>query len=90
MINLVLSLLIGAGLGLFYFGGLWLTVRRLPFTRHPILLTLTSLIGRLGLSGLVLSGLLAVPGQYGLLPLTFSMLAFFGIRNILIERFKPR
>jgi F1F0 ATPase subunit 2 len=40
--SLVLALLAGMGLGLFYFGGLWLTVQRLPTIRHPALLMLGS------------------------------------------------
>jgi F1F0 ATPase subunit 2 len=44
---LALACAAGVGLGLFYFGGLWLTVRRLPTTRWPALLTLGSLLGRL-------------------------------------------
>jgi len=43
---LALALVAGVGLGLFYFGGLWLTVRRIPASRHPVLLTLGSFVGR--------------------------------------------
>ena len=38
----ILSVLIGAGLGLFFYGGLWYTVLRLATTEHPVLLTLGS------------------------------------------------
>lgn len=41
-LSLSLVLLAGVGLGLFYFGGLWLTVQRLPTIRHPALLMLGS------------------------------------------------
>ena len=34
--------LAGAALGGFFYLGLWLTVRELSVTRHPVLLTLTS------------------------------------------------
>ncbi len=44
--RLVLAFAVGLGLGLFYFGGLWLTVRRLPAARHPVLLVLGSFLGR--------------------------------------------
>jgi F1F0 ATPase subunit 2 len=40
------SLLGGVLLGLFYFGGLWLTVRGLPNSRHPALLTMGSFLSR--------------------------------------------
>jgi len=39
----------GLGLGLFYFGGLWLTVRRLPAARRPGLLAAGSLALRTGI-----------------------------------------
>ncbi len=40
----------GLGLGLFYFGGLWLTVRWLPTVRSPVALTVGSLVGRTALT----------------------------------------
>ena len=50
------SLAAGTALGGLYFTGLWWTVRRLPGAAHPALLTVASLILRLGLvvGGLVL------------------------------------
>ncbi len=63
----LISLASGAALGIFYFGGLWLTVRRLPSSQQPALLTLGSFLARsfacllgfyliagLGLEGLVI------------------------------------
>lgn len=43
--QLVLALLTGSSIGLFYFGGLWLTVIRIPSSNNPQLL----LIGSFGL-----------------------------------------
>jgi F1F0 ATPase subunit 2 len=43
---LLLAFAAGLGLGLFYFGGLWLTVRRLPAWRHPVPLLLASFAAR--------------------------------------------
>ena len=40
----------GMTIGLVYFGGLWATVRRLPTSRRPALLTLASFVVRLGLA----------------------------------------
>jgi len=37
---------VGAGLGVFFFGGLWLTLKNLPDSKHPYLLTLSSAIVR--------------------------------------------
>lgn len=44
--HLFLPFVVGVVLGLFYFGGLWLTTSRLPTTRWPVLLTLGSFLGR--------------------------------------------
>jgi len=50
----LLYLLIGLGLGLFYFGGLWLTIKNMNQVRSPIVLTLGSFILRTGAVFLVL------------------------------------
>ncbi len=50
----LLYLLIGLGLGLFYFGGLWLTIKNMNQARSPIVLTLGSFIIRTGAVFLVL------------------------------------
>lgn len=42
----LLAILVGVGLGGMYFGGLWLTVRRLPDAHWPVLLLLGSIVGR--------------------------------------------
>ena len=75
----------GMVLGVFYFGGLWLTVKRLPFAASPALLTLCSYLGRLGVTlygfYVVMSGswerLLAV------------MFGFMVMRIILVRSLKP-
>lgn len=55
--TLVLLLLAGLGLGLLFYGGLWLTVRALPNSRHPTALFLASFWGRnvLAIAGLILA-----------------------------------
>ena len=53
-VTLVLLLLAGAGMGVVYFGGLWLTVRALPASPHPVLVALVSLWGR---TAVVVAGL---------------------------------
>ncbi len=47
---IVLSVAAGVGLGLLYFGGLWLTVRRLAGSRRPALLFGSSFVVRLSLT----------------------------------------
>jgi F1F0 ATPase subunit 2 len=55
--TLVLLLLTGLGLGFLFYGGLWLTVRALPKSRHPTALFLASFWGRnaLAIAGLILA-----------------------------------
>ena len=43
----LLYFIIGLGLGLFYFGGLWLTIKNMNQVRSPIVLTLGSYILRI-------------------------------------------
>ncbi|MFW5733796.1 MAG: ATP synthase subunit I [Oceanidesulfovibrio sp.] len=42
-----LAIVAGVAVGLFFFGGLWWTVRRLPASQNPALLLLASALGRL-------------------------------------------
>jgi F1F0 ATPase subunit 2 len=51
-----LAMLIGAGLGLVSFGGLWLTVRRLPHPGAKVLVPAGAAV-RLGLVGVTFYGL---------------------------------
>ena len=46
----LLAVMVGVGLGGMYFGGLWLTVRRLPHTHWPVPLLLGSMVGRIALT----------------------------------------
>ena len=46
-LHLMPAFLAGLALGFFYFGSLWLTVRRVPNARHPVLLVFGSLAGRM-------------------------------------------
>ena len=47
---ILFSIAAGAGAGIFYFGGLWLTVRRIPDSGHPGLLTLASFLVRVAVT----------------------------------------
>ncbi|MBE0576422.1 MAG: ATP synthase subunit I [Desulfuromonadales bacterium] len=44
------ALVAGSAIGLFYFGGLWLTVTRIPDSRNPHLLLIGSFFMRLAVS----------------------------------------
>jgi F1F0 ATPase subunit 2 len=88
MINLItlpVVLLMGIILGSFYFGGLWLTVRQIPKSKHPVILTLLSLVGRMLVFFWLISKL--TPFIYPLTLLIF-MIAFLGMRNFLITKVK--
>ena len=85
LLLLVPALGAGIGLGIFYFGGLWLTVRRLPTARWPAFLSLLSFFGRLGV---VLFGFYLVMGG----PwerLLVCLLGFLGVRIILVRLWGP-
>ncbi|MGA7953841.1 MAG: ATP synthase subunit I [Gloeobacterales cyanobacterium] len=75
----------GLILGVLYFGGLWLTVRRLPTTRHTIQLSIISLILRLGFCLAAFSLLLGML-QPSPLPLLGCVAAFFWTRNRMVQR----
>jgi len=81
----MLALAAGIGLGIFYFGGLWLTVRRLPTTRRPAFLSLLSFFGRLGV---VLFGFYLVMGGHWE-RLLVCLLGFLGVRIILVRLWGP-
>ena len=82
----MISLLSGMGLGLVYFGGLWLTVQRLPTANRPAFLTLSSFWGRLTLCVLGFYG--ATQGDWKRLLL--CLLGFLSIRTILVRRWRPQ
>lgn len=78
----VFGLLGGLGLGIFYFGGLWFTVRKTPTSRNPHKLVLLSAVLRLGTTFLIFC---LVGKDY---PVIFlSMLpGFFAGRYFIIRR----
>ena len=85
-LSLTLAFLAGLALGLVYFGGLWLTVQRLPTARRPGLLAALSLILRLGF---VLGGFYLVMG--GRWERLLACLAgFLLMRALLVRRLGPQ
>lgn len=81
----VLAFAAGIGLGIFYFGGLWLTVLRLPAARHPVLLSFSSFFCRLMV---VLAGFYFVMDGHWQ-RLIVCMLGFLGMRSILVRLWGP-
>jgi len=78
----LLYLFVGLGLGLFYFGGLWLTIKNMNQARSPIVLTLGSFILRTGAVFLVLI-YVARQGDWGNI---LILLAGFIISRIFLSR----
>jgi F1F0 ATPase subunit 2 len=87
--TLPIALLAGIGLGLLYFGGLWLTVNQLPLTRNPILLTLGSFLGRLSLTGAGFYLVMREAPEAVVVNLGACLVMFFGVRNRMIEQLRP-
>lgn len=85
ILPLISALAAGTGLGLFYFGGLWLTVRLLSTARRPLLLSMCSFLGRLGV---VLFGFYLVMGSHWK-RLLVCLLGFLGVRVILVRLWGP-
>ncbi|HAC63621.1 MAG TPA: ATP synthase subunit I [Cyanothece sp. UBA12306] len=90
LLSLSLALLMGISLGLLYFGGLWLTVRQLPVTHNPLRLTLMSFLGRIALCLAGFYVLIVKTGDFALICLFVSLVAFFWLRNSLIKQIKPK
>jgi len=80
----IVSVVIGAVMGAFYFGGLWLTVRRLATDEKPALLLFGSFLVR---SGVVLSGFYFVTdGRWE--RLVACLVGFLAARTLLICRLR--
>ncbi len=79
---IALALLAGIGLGLFYFGVLWLTVRQIPNSSNPAILTLGSFFGRNGI--ILASFYFVMSGHWE--RLMACLLTFMWIRNLLVQR----
>jgi F1F0 ATPase subunit 2 len=83
----LLAALGGTALGLFYFAGLWFTLRRLPGHPHPALWVVGSFILRLAVS---LSGFYVILGpDRSLTRLGIALLAFLAVRVVLTRRLRP-
>ena len=86
IVPLVVALVAGLGIGIFYFGGLWLTVRQLTRTRRPAILTLGSFLVRSGVS--LLGFYLVMGGRWE--RLLASLLGFLVARTILVRWWQPQ
>jgi F1F0 ATPase subunit 2 len=85
ILELIICLLAGSGLGTLYFTGLWWTVRKLPSVQNPALLSLGSFL---------LRTVVAVMGFYFIMGgqwqrLLMCLLGFMTARVLLVKRLKP-
>lgn len=87
----IAAFIVGSGLGLFYFGGLWLTVKQLPVTRHPYRLICLSFLSRLGVSIFILSLIVNANARFdNVISLLSCCLGFLAVRTVLILYLQPR
>lgn len=85
--RLSISFIAGCGLGLFYFGGLWLTVRQLPQQQHPFAWIFSSLLLRLSILLLLFYGIII--RQAGISAVLSTISCFLGlllVRTLLIQK----
>jgi len=79
---------VGAGLSVFYFGGLWMTVQRAVTAERPWALLLGSFVMR---SAFVMLGfalvLLFMGDRWELL--VAALAGFIGTRSVLVRRWRP-
>jgi len=85
LLFMFLAFMAGIAVGLFYFGGLWLTIKRLPGARHPGVLTLVSLLIRLGVTLAVFY--LVMAGRWE--RLLVCLAGFVLVRLVLVRRLGP-
>ncbi len=83
---LILSLASGIGLGIFYFGGLWLTLKQLPYSQQPVLLTLGSFFGRTAVCLFVFYLVVRVSHLEGL---ALSLVGFIIMKFMLVRSLSP-
>jgi F1F0 ATPase subunit 2 len=76
----------GMALGLLYFGGLWLTIQRLPHTRYPIPLMLGSMIVR---TAFTIGGFYYVMSQHWERAIA-CLIGFILMRMIFSSRLHPK
>jgi F1F0 ATPase subunit 2 len=86
IIQLLLAFTAGAAIGIFYFGSLWITVRRLPKVNRPGLLILGSFAVRAGIT--LLGFFLVMGGQWE--RLVACLLGFMLARKLSVKRASHR
>jgi F1F0 ATPase subunit 2 len=81
---LILAFMAGMALGSLFYGGLWITVRRIVTTDHPVAVTLGSLVAR---TAITLGGfVVATNGRW---QNAVACLAGFVVARVVISRLVP-
>lgn len=83
--QMALALAAGTAMAAFYFGGLWLTVRRIAARRRPMLLVFGSFIVR---GAVVVAGMVWIARMHWQLLLA-AMAGFVLVRVIMTRRLRP-
>jgi F1F0 ATPase subunit 2 len=83
--HLLLAFVGGVAIGIFYFGGLWWTVERLPRAQKPALLATVSFLGRTFVS--IFAFFLMMAGSWQ--RLLVSVLGFLVVRTFMVYRRRP-
>jgi F1F0 ATPase subunit 2 len=83
--DLILAFMVGIGTGIFYFGGLFWTVRRIPRSKNPTVLMTASFVFRTAVAVACLFLIMGSTWQ----PIAVSLLGFIAIRMVIVERLKP-
>jgi F1F0 ATPase subunit 2 len=81
----LLAFLAGAGLGVFFFGSLWFTLRQLPTTGWPIRLVVGSYFGRMAIA--LFGFYLIMQGDWT--RAVAGLVGFMAARLIFIRRLQP-
>ena len=79
------ALLVGALLGVFFFGGLWLTLRKMDDVRHPAWLMIGSFAGR---TLVALGGFYLVAGERWE-RVAIALLGFVIARMVMVRVLRP-
>lgn len=85
LLPLVLAGVAGMGLGLLYFGGLWLTIRQLPTCRWPAALFLGSFVVRTAV--VVIGFYFVMNGRWE--RILACLVGFIMVRLLLVSRLRP-
>jgi len=80
------ALVAGALAGTIYFAGLWVTVRALPVSRHPALVTFASLVFRLALAFVCFFTLVRTGGWTSIVA---GLAGFLLARTVIVSRLRP-